>query len=166
MATASQLYTSLDTYLHTSYSPDCDWIAGELKERRLGQFEHANLQKVLILVLSRHEEELNVRVLPEQRVKVAADRYRVPDIVVLPRANREAVVTHPPLICIEILSPDDTVCDLQDRLLDYASMGVPNIWIFDPIKQRVWTLGEQGSWIAVSPDAALGSGDLRFTPAG
>jgi len=31
---------SEDEYLHTSYSPDCDFVDGVLVERELGEFSH------------------------------------------------------------------------------------------------------------------------------
>ncbi len=55
------------------------------------------------------------------------------------------MVTSPPLICIEILSPGDTASDLEDRLFDYLSMGVPGIWIFDPRNKGTGRLKIKGS---------------------
>lgn len=46
MATTATLL-SIEEYLHTSYSPDVDFVDGELEERNLGAFEHARLQYVL-----------------------------------------------------------------------------------------------------------------------
>jgi Uma2 family endonuclease len=42
------------------------------------------------------------------------------------------------LICIEILSKDDTLRSMQDRIDDYLSFGVPNIWMLDPVTRRAW----------------------------
>lgn len=39
----------------------------------------------------------------------------------------------PPLIVIEILSPEDRVSRYKERLEDYRRMGVPNIWVIDPM---------------------------------
>ncbi len=139
---------ALEVYLHTSYSPDCEWIDGELKERNLGQFDHVNLQGVLAVYLSSNAKMWDVRALPEQRLKVNQYRYRVPDIVVIARQNeKEQTITIAPLLCIEILSPDDTVSDYQERLMDYLAMGVKAVWILDPTKQRAWQVTGQGSWV-------------------
>lgn len=163
MATAIEgVQTPLELYLSTSYQPDCDWIEGELRERNLGQFDHANLQGLLILYLASQSKA--VRVLPEQRVKVAARRYRIPDLIVIPRENRESIITQPPLACLEILSPEDSVSDYDDRLRDYIAMGVEHIWVFDPIKQRAWCIDRQGSWIAVDSGQELRCGPLTLTP--
>jgi Uma2 family endonuclease len=47
-----------------------------------------------------------------------------------------------PYIVIEILSPDDTVSDLRDRIDDYLAVGVPNIWVVDP-KSRALTVYQE-----------------------
>jgi Uma2 family endonuclease len=41
-------------------------------------------------------------------------------------------VAEAPYIAIKILSEDDRMSRLIEKLQEYASMGVPNIWVFDP----------------------------------
>ena len=50
----------------------------------------------------------------------------------------EPVFTQPRLICIEILSKDDGLRDMQERVTDYRNPGVPNVWILDPVSHRVY----------------------------
>lgn len=157
----------LETYLHTSYRPDCDWIEGELRERNVGQFEHSNLQGELIAYFRAKREEWRVRALPEQRVRVGPRKYRIPDISVIGLdAERTPILTEPPLLVIEIMSPDDTAADLHDRCLEYLQMGVKNIWVFDPFKQRTWDVDLLG-WHAVDSENAqttLTAGSIRLNP--
>jgi Uma2 family endonuclease len=49
------------------------------------------------------------------------------------------VLQDPPFIAIEILSKDDSAADLLEKLAGYAAIGTPNIWIFDPRKQHMYT---------------------------
>jgi Uma2 family endonuclease len=56
------------------------------------------------------------------------------------------MLTNPPFICIEILSPDDRMSRVAERVDDYLSMGVPYIWVFDPLKQRCWTITSADGW--------------------
>ena len=45
---------------------------------------------------------------PELRIQVAATRFRVPDVTVLDRAQpTEQIITKPPLVVFEVLSPED-----------------------------------------------------------
>lgn len=77
--------------------------------------------------------------LAEQRLQVTANRFRIPDVCVISRDQViEPVFTRPPLICIEVLSKDDTLRSMQERIDDYQAFGVPNIWILDPVKRRAY----------------------------
>jgi Uma2 family endonuclease len=41
-------------------------------------------------------------------------------------------VTQPPLIAIEILSPEDTLTAMRAKAAEYRQFGVEHIWIVDP----------------------------------
>jgi Uma2 family endonuclease len=137
MATATLI--SVEEYLATSYSPDVELIDGRLVERNLGEYDHSRLQtKVAGWFLSR-EREWNIRVVVEQRVQVKPGRFRIPDVSVISRDQPiEPVFTRPPLACIEVLSKDDTLLSLEDRVDDYIALGVGNIWVLDPVKRRAY----------------------------
>jgi Uma2 family endonuclease len=47
-------------------------------------------------------------------------------------APKEQIVRHPPLLCIEILSPEDTVLRMRNRISDFLGMGVLQVWLLDP----------------------------------
>jgi len=134
---ASTTLISVSEYLNTSYRPDCDYVDGEVRERNLGEKIHAGLQFAIATWFYRHRLEWNIRVYPELRVQVSPTRFRVPDVCVLWRdAPDEQIITHPPVVCIEILSPKDTLNSLRERVIDYERFGVPDIWIIDPATQR------------------------------
>jgi Uma2 family endonuclease len=82
-----------------------------------------------------------------QRVQVSPERIRIPDLVVLRPGTQQEVLTEPPLLVIEILSPDDTYSDLEERCRDYQSMGVDTIWIIDP-KTRTGRISSGPNWQA------------------
>jgi Uma2 family endonuclease len=136
---------SVDEYIATSYRPDCDYVDGVLVERNLGQKEHSKLQRKIIVWFDGHRSALRLENFPEQRIQVAKHRFRVPDICVvkLPEPD-EQIFTTPPYICIEILSPDDAFPKLQERLDEYLSMGVPNVWVLDPESRRAWRIVRDG----------------------
>ena len=56
----------------------------------------------------------------------------------------EEVFTRPPYLCVELMSPDDTITGMQDRIDDYLRFGVPNIWVVDSWKQRGWNVTSDG----------------------
>ena len=80
---------SVDEYLCTSYPDgDCEYVDGEIVERNVGEIDHGDLQ---------------------------SRRFRVLDVVLVagPRpAGR--IITAPPHVVVEVLSPDDRAAALQD----------------------------------------------------
>src|SRR5438552_13515888 len=133
---ASTTLVSVSEYLRSSYRPDCDFVEGKLEERNVGEHDHAALQAALILWFGQHQEEWNIEVLPEQRIQISPTRFRVPDICLVSLDQPvEQILTKPPLACIEILSPEDTLRRMQDRIEDYRQFGVESIWILDPATQ-------------------------------
>lgn len=131
MPAATQIPVS--EYLATSYRPDCDYIDGEVVERNVGERTHSRVQGLILAFLLRLEKELGIQVLPEQRVQVTSTRFRVPDVCALAAdAPFEEIVTYPPLLCVEILSKDDTMTQMQEKIDDYLSMGVRNVSVIDP----------------------------------
>lgn len=131
MATSALIPVS--EYLATAYRPDCDYVDGQLQERNLGELDHGSLQLAIATLLNSRRNEWNIRVVPELRVQVSTERFRVPDICVISAdAPREQVVRFPPLLCIEILSPEDTLSRMMERVHDFLKMGVRQVWIFDP----------------------------------
>src|SRR5579884_776773 len=100
---------SVDEYLHTSFSPDCEYVDGVIVERNLGEKPHSKLQTRLAYLLMQIK---GVQPWVEQRVQVSPTRFRVPDVCVTIGEPEENIFTAPPLICIEILSPEDRLTRL------------------------------------------------------
>ena len=120
---ASGTLISVTEYLKNSYRPDCDYVDGRIEERNVGEQDHAALQGALILWFGQRQQEWNIEVLPEQRVQIPPTRFRVPDVCLVSLDQPvEQILTKPPLACIEILSPEDTMCRIQERLRITASL--------------------------------------------
>jgi len=86
-----------------------------------------------------------IRVLPGQRVQMIATRFRIPDLCVLLASDpRDPIVRQAPFLCVEILSREDTVARLNEKLSDYFQMGVRYAWVVDPLARRAfcYTPGE------------------------
>jgi Uma2 family endonuclease len=128
----------VEDYLATSYDPDCDYIDGHLEERNLGEWDHASLQMRIAAFLYARQDQWEIRVVPELRVRVSPTRFRIPDVCVVLGEPGEQVLTKPPFICIEILSPEDRMSRIQERIDDYLRMGVRYVWILDPATRRAY----------------------------
>ena len=132
---ASTTLISVSEYLRNSYRPDCDYVDGKIEERNVGEHDHAALQAALILWFGQRQQEWNIEVLPEQRIQISATRFRVPDVCLVSLEQPVEQILTKPLACIEILSPEDTLRRMQDRIEDYRQFGVESIWILDPATQ-------------------------------
>jgi len=135
MATTSALLT-IEGYLKTEYRPDCDFVDGELEERNVGERDHNRIQLLVASWFLNHEGEWNIESIPEQRTRVSSSRVRIPDVCLVSRdIPVEQVTVTPPILCIEILSPEDRLRRTTKVLDDFAAMGVPNLWIIDPYQR-------------------------------
>ena len=136
----------LEEYLRTSYRPDRDYVDGEVLDRNVGERDHARLQREILFFFRMHMHALGVHVFPEQRIQGAANRFRVPDICVVAGPEPDEQIFHqPPLICIEILSQNDSLERMQERIDDYLSFGVRYVWVINPRTQRAWQYTPNGS---------------------
>jgi len=129
---AARTLVPVELYLTSVYRPDCDYVDGEVLERNLGEREHSFIQAALVSYFFTRRKAWGIEVYPEQRVQVRANRFRIPDVCVVLGGTKEKIFTTPPFLCVEILSPEDRMSRVQDRIDDYFAMGVPNVWVIDP----------------------------------
>ena len=136
MASVAKTFVTVEEYLHSVYEPDMDYVDGRLEDRNVGEYDHSSLQAALMRYFSAHRFEWNIRIVQEQRMQISPTRYRVPDTVLFSRDQQpEQIFKQPPLVCIEVLSPEDRLSRLQARVQDYFAMGVRAVWILDPRKK-------------------------------
>lgn len=130
---ASSTAVPVDRYLHAVYEPDCDCVDGEIIERNVGEFQHGALLALLTGILYEWARTLSIRVLPELRMRLGPVRFRIPDICVMLKSQRaEPVLTSPPFLCIEILSPEDRMSRVIEKVKEFLAFGVSHVWVIDP----------------------------------
>lgn len=177
-ATLPSLRIPVGEYLGSGYGPDVDYVDGELEERNVGEIDHALLQKMILLALTALEEQGHILALQETRVQAGATRLRVPDVCVIP-ADRipERIIHEAPLLCVEVLSPRDSVMRMHRRCMDFLRMGVAQVWIFDPdaetayvmqgesiVEQKSGMLEVDGTGIHLNIDAVFEAARKRRRP--
>jgi Uma2 family endonuclease len=159
---SQQEFVSVREYLTTSYRPDCDYVDGRIEERNLGEFDHALLQALLGQLFLNNRDNWGVLALTDARVQVKATRFRVPDLTVI-RAGipRERILTHPPLLVVEILSPEDRLSRMGERTDEYLDFGIEHIWILDPVRRQAYRVTRAGFELIPSDEISVPDTPIR-----
>jgi len=132
---------SVEQYLATSF-PDLDkeYWDSELVERSLPDYLHAKTQGLLTTYFGALRKSLPVFVAPELRLKIGPTLVLIPDVCVFhPNEPTDRYPDTPPFIAIEILSEDDKLNRVREKLEIYRNWGVPHVWLVDPYSKRMYT---------------------------
>ncbi len=136
---------SVDEYLSMVFEHDCEYVDGMILDRDLGEFEHAYVQGILVTLFNNHRGDWGVYALPEQRVQTQKTHFRVPDVVVLRVGSvREPILTHPPLLAIEVQSPDIPLRRTELKAAEFLAFGIEYVWVIDPYARVAYRGMPQG----------------------
>lgn len=131
-------FIPVEEYLNTSYYPDCEYVDGILVERSLPTYVHGLLQSLIIMVLAGLRKHPEISVVTEVRVEIVPGaRYRVPDVLIT-REPAERALQTPPIVVIEILSPDDRTAHQIARFREFWERGTRQIVLLDPVAFRAF----------------------------
>ncbi len=152
---------SVEQYVHTSYQDgDREYVDGRIVRRNVGEVDHSDVQTRLAVYLRARYPAVWTGV--EVRVQVSATRFRIPDVTVVPGGKpAEQIISTPPALVVEVLSPDDRSGDLQEKLDDYFSFGIPCCWVIDPRAQRAYIHNGDGSREATGGWLTTEDGKIR-----
>ena len=126
---------SVEEYLRTAYEPDAEYVEGRIIRRSAPQFDHGRLQAQLAACFYAREKEWRVIGVTNTRVQVQPAHFRVPDLCLVRERPEGGIIVQPAVICIEILSPDDSAKELADKIAEYLQFGADAVWVMDPIEQ-------------------------------
>ena len=72
----------------------------------------------------------------------------------------EGWATIPPDLAVEVVSPNDSAYQLEDKLEDYKKAGVPLIWVIYPNSHTIWIRRSDGSTSHLHEDDELSGEDI------
>ena len=141
---ASRVQVPVEEYLRTSFDgPDREYLEGEVVERSVGNNPHSEAQWRLSAFFWELSKQHTLHGRPELRVRVGERRYRVIDLAVYADERpAELVPSSPPLVAIEILSPDDRMAEMLQKLREYQRWGVRHVWMVDPEARVLYSFAE------------------------
>jgi Uma2 family endonuclease len=132
---------NIETYLHTSFeNPDREYRDGKLVRRSLPDFVHSKTQGLVGIFFAQFRHVLPIYPALSVRLKLRQTLCLIPDVAVFyPNEPQERVPASPPFVAIEILSPDDRMADVRNKLAQYRAWGVTHVWLVDPHAKRLYT---------------------------
>ena len=162
MATTTRV--SLEEYFRTNYEPECELIDGELRPKPMPTVPHSLMQAVLIRLLWPFEQPGCGRAMPELSLLLPNGAVLIPDLVFSrsgQAADEHGVLSTPPLLCIEIISPSQSFREMFEKCLVYLRWGVPYCWIIDPVKGLAWQVEADEIPHEIPPGGSLRAGDIE-----
>ena len=142
MAAASQI---------SEYEPEI--VRGEVVERAMPDTTHAQLTIQVAFTFQPAVESGALWLGNDLRVRTSAGNLRLVDIIGYRTRPTVRLPENPPVVTVEILSPDDRFDDVFEKCEEYRAWGVENVWVVEPRRHRlcVYRDGELHS----QPDLSL-----------
>jgi Uma2 family endonuclease len=94
----------------------------------LPDYLHSKTQGLIIAFFMALGKTYPMFTCPELRLKIRTGLYLIPDVCVFyPTEPQHRVPETPPLVAIEVLSLDDRMTRVRDKLQEYRAWGVPHV---------------------------------------
>lgn len=128
-------YLSFNDGTDTCY----ELVDGVLVEMNPPRGEHIEVTNFLYRTLDRAIEQKGLPwvVRWDYGIRTGVSRSRIADLTVMTEDQRDAclatsaVLEEPPILVVEIVSPDDPARDYRYKRSEYAAKGIPEYWIVD-----------------------------------
>lgn len=139
--------------IYDGTKPAYEYWFGEAVQKSMPTILHGIVQFIIATLLERAGWNTSLEV----RLKVVADAEPVPDVIAVQGKFRGSYPMAAPELCVEILSPGDTLPRALEKAKQYIGWGSHCVWIIDPEKRTAWTLSRERmpepNWI--SPGGVL-----------
>jgi len=146
--------------LYEGAKPAYEYWHGAAVQKSMPTVLHGIVQFVIMLLL----EKAGWNAASEVRLKVGSDAEPVPDVIAVRGKFKGRYPTAVPELCIEIMSPTDTLAKALEKAKSYMAWGAEAAWIIDPEKRTAWTLlrEELPEPVWVSPGGSLRVADTAI----
>jgi Uma2 family endonuclease len=155
MASTTGALVSVEDYLARTEKPNAEYENGILYPKPMPSFAHSDLEYIATDLLRRQ----GARAFPELTFRVGPTRFLIPDVAVVARVEGD-YLTEAPILCIEILSPEQRLGEMLAKCEQYHTWGVPYCWVIDPEKRTAWEYHKNGEPVKAVRNSALRAGDL------
>jgi Uma2 family endonuclease len=135
MATEAEI--TVEQYLDMTFEYDAEFVDGEIVARSWPDVHHSRAQAAVAIGFGEIDKRFGLLPCIGVRMNLRDGLYRVADVAVFSERPAEPFPEQPPLVVVEILSPDDRHHDLMEKLEEYRVWGIANIWVVDPLAKRL-----------------------------
>jgi Uma2 family endonuclease len=142
--------------LYDGAKPACEYWDGSAIRKPMHTFLHGFVQFVIMTLL----EKAGWNPAPEVRLKVSRDAEPVPDVLAVKGKVKSLYATAAPTLCVQILSPGETLKKALEKARRYILWGTKCVRIIDPEKRTAWSLSPELEWI--SPTGTLRIDDTEI----
>jgi Uma2 family endonuclease len=167
MATTSKILTYEEWLALPEVEGVEEVVNGEIVKMPPNKIVHAYAVENLADLLKAKLDRRTVRVLVTSfGLVIRRDPLttRAPDIAVFIRSNiveQDGYILSAPELIVEVLSPANTRAERAEKLKDYESLGVPEVWVVSPEAQTVEILLLRDGHLATT--SLLREGQLQPT---
>ena len=164
------LLTSDDLWKIVADGSRYELSRGELVPMTPVGIRHAAVVSNLDRMLGTYVKEKGLGMVgPEGGFRLAKDpdTLRAPDVAFISKERLEKAggipekfADFPPDLAVEMLSPEDTVSEVQKKVEEYLAGGVPLVWVVDPANQKVTVYRSLEDIRILSADQELDAGEV------
>ena len=148
------------TYIDGGARPQAEYVDGRLLPKGMGTRKHSRIQRRLLELLGAYRK---FEAFPELHARLREREFRIPDIIVEQKpVLDEAYPAQPVYLCIEILSPDQTLQQLFDKCERYHAWGTAYCWVIDPEEPAAWEYHQNGQPDLRPAAEALAAGEISL----
>ena len=142
---ATKTLITEEEYLRTSFEGlDREYCHGEVVERTMPTFLPGVVQGMLYALFLAYRKSHGLVPSTEARHNLGNGLIRISDVAVRQGMPKKDCPDTPSYVAIEILSPDDRMGDITQKLREYRSFGVPHVWVVDPVSQELYVYDSDG----------------------
>ncbi len=145
--------------LYDGAKPAYEYWFGQAIQKPPANNLHGLIQFILAKLLEKAGWNPNIEV----RLKVIREAEPVPDLIAVRGKYRGLYPKQAPELCVEILSPGDTLRRALEKAKHYIGWGSEAVWIIDPERRTAWMCSREADepvWVA--PGRALKIGDTAI----
>jgi len=143
-------------------APLCELIDGVLVEKAMG-LKESEIAAILIGFLSVFVRSGKLGTVSGESgmIELLPDQVRIPDVAFFSKARRNKTADEPaaprvaPNLAVEVLSPSNTIKEMDRKRREYFEAGVESVWMVDPSTKTVRVYSDAETFVALRPGDTL-----------